>query len=356
MNPFIFLFCIMKENLFGKTISELKSLAGHLNLPSYTANQIADWLYKKNISSVEQMTNLPKSARKILDNSYCIEFNKLIKEEVSRDGTIKYLYSVGGEKYIETVCIPEQKRNTLCVSTQVGCKMGCIFCLTGRQGFQQNLSPDQILSQVRDQILRSSVSNIVFMGMGEPLDNLGSLLISLEILTADYGYAMSPSRITVSTIGIIPALRQLIEKSRCNIAISLNSPFEDERKYLVPPEKKYPAKKIIEVLKEYNLSRQRRLSFEYILFRGYNDTEAHVNKLASVLNGLRCRINLIRFHSFEGSRLEASDEQSVRKFKDGLNRKGILTTIRASRGQDISAACGMLYTRNLRIAGVHVKK
>jgi len=339
----------MKENLFGKTISELKLLASHLSLPSYTANQIADWLYKKNISSVDRMTNLSKAARKILDNGYCIELNTLIKEEASRDGTIKYLYSVGGEKYIETVCIPEQKRNTLCVSAQVGCKMGCIFCLTGRQGFQGNLTAGGILSQVRDQLLRNNVSSIVFMGMGEPLDNLDALLKSLEILTSDYGYAMSPSRITVSTIGIIPALRQLIEKSRCNIAISLNSPFEDERRYLVPPEKKFPAKKIIEVLKEYNIRGQRRLSFEYIMFRGYNDTEAHVKKLASLLNGLKCRINLIRFHSFEGSLLEGSDEKSIHKFKDSLNNKGILTTVRVSKGQDISAACGMLSTREINL-------
>ncbi len=227
--------------------------------------------------------------------------------------------------------------------------MGCIFCLTGRQGFQGNLTAGGILSQVRDQLLRNNVSSIVFMGMGEPLDNLDALLKSLEILTSDYGYAMSPSRITVSTIGIIPALRQLIEKSRCNIAISLNSPFEDERRYLVPPEKKFPAKKIIEVLKEYNIRGQRRLSFEYIMFRSYNDTEAHVKKLASLLNGLKCRINLIRFHSFEGSLLEGSDEQSIHKFKDSLNNKGILTTVRVSKGQDISAACGMLSTREINL-------
>jgi 23S rRNA (adenine2503-C2)-methyltransferase len=338
----------MKDNLFGKTISELRPIVKLINLPAYTANQVADWLYKKNITSVDQMTNLSKYAREKLDESYTINFNTLVKEEISADGTIKYLYSVGDEKYIETVCIPEQKRKTLCISTQVGCKMGCIFCLTGKQGFQGNLSTAGILGQIRDQLLKGNVSNIVFMGMGEPLDNPGAVLKSLEILTSDYGYAMSPGRITVSTIGIIPALRQLIEKSRCNIAISLNSPFEDERRYLVPPEKNYPAKQVIEMLKKYNIRGQRRLSFEYIMFRHYNDTDAHVNKLASLLDGLKCRINLIRFHTFEGSLLEGSDERAIRQFKDKLNKKGILTTIRISRGQDISAACGMLSTRQLQ--------
>jgi len=338
----------MEDNLFGKTISELRLIVTGLNLPVYTASQIANWLYKKNITSVDRMTNLSKSARQKLNESYTINFNTLVREETSRDGTIKYLYSVGDGKYIETVCIPEQKRNTLCVSTQVGCKMGCIFCLTGKQGFQGNLSTAGILSQVRDQLIKGSVSSIVFMGMGEPLDNPDAVLNSLEILTSDYGYGMSPGRITVSTIGILPALHRFIENSRCNIAISLNSPFEDERRYLTPPEKKHPVKKIVEILKKYNIRGQRRVSFEYIMFRQYNDTDAHVNKLAALLNGIKCRINLIKFHPFEGSLLEGADDQTIQKFKDKLNKKGILTTLRISRGQDISAACGMLSTRELQ--------
>lgn len=337
----------MSDNLFGKTIAELKIIAESLDLPGYASGQIADWLYKKNISSVDEMTNLSKFTRQALNDRYYIGTCLPIKEEISKDGTIKYLFSVKDGKYIETVYIPEQKRRTLCISTQIGCKMGCIFCITGKQGFQGNLDPGEILNQIRRRKENDSISNIVYMGMGEPLNNPDAVLKSLEILTSAYGYSMSPRRITVSTIGIIPALNRFIEKSECNLAISLQSPFEDERKYLVPLEKKYPIKQIIETLRKYDIKGQRRLSFEYIMFKQFNDTDAHVKELASLLNGIKCRINLIRFHSFKGSVLESSDEQTIQRFKDKLNRRGLFTTVRVSRGRDISAACGMLSTRAL---------
>ena len=337
----------MSDILFGKTLSELKLITESLDLPGYASAQIAGWLYKKNISSIKEMTNLSKSAREVLNDRYRIDFDPVVREETSADGTKKYLFSVKDGKYVESVFIPEQKRRTLCVSTQVGCRMGCIFCVTGKQGFQGDLDAGEILNQVRDQKENNSISNIVYMGMGEPLDNLDAVLRSLEILTSAYGYAMSPRRITVSTIGIMPALSQFIEKSECNLAISLQSPFEDERKYLVPLEKKYPIKQIVETLRKYNIRGQRRLSFEYIMFKQLNDTEAHAKEVASLLNGIKCRINLIRFHSFKGSELESSDEQTIQNFKDKLNRKGLLTTVRISKGKDISAACGMLSTRAL---------
>jgi 23S rRNA (adenine2503-C2)-methyltransferase len=337
----------MRDNLFGKTIAELKLIAESLGLPGYASRQIADWLYKKNIPAIDGMTNLSKSSRQALNDRYYIGTSPPAKEEISKDGTRKYLFSVKDGKYIETVFIPEQKRRTLCVSTQIGCKMRCIFCITGKQGFQGNLDTGEILNQIRSQKENSSISNIVYMGMGEPLNNPDAVLKSLEILTSDYGYSMSPRRITVSTIGIIPALKHFIEKSECNLAISLQSPFEDERKYLVPMEKKYPIKQIVEILREYNIKGQRRLSFEYIMFKQFNDTDAHVKELAGLLSGIKCRINLIKFHSFKGSVLESSDEQTILKFKDKLNRKGLFTTVRASRGLDISAACGMLSTREL---------
>ncbi len=337
----------MSDNLFGKTIAELKLIAESLDLPDYASSQIADWLYKKNVSSVDDMTNLSKYARQVLNDRYYIGTGTPVKEEISRDGTIKYLFSVKDGKYIETVYIPEQKRRTLCISTQIGCKMGCIFCITGKQGFQGNLNTGEILNQIRSRKENNSISNIVYMGMGEPLDNPDAVLKSLEILTSAYGYSMSPRRITVSTIGIMPALNHFIEKSECNLAISLQSPFEDERRYLVPLEKKYPIKQIVETLRNYNIKGQRRISFEYIMFKQFNDTDAHVKELAGMLNGIKCRINLIRFHSFKGSVLESSDEQTIQRFRDKLNRKGLFTTVRVSRGQDISAACGMLSTRVL---------
>ncbi len=337
----------MSDNLFGKTLDELKFIAESLDLPGYTAGQIADWLYKKNISSIDEMTNLSKSARQVLNDRYHIDINPPVREEISRDETRKYLFSVKEGKYIEAVYIPEEKRRTLCISTQIGCRMGCIFCITGKQGFQGDLDTGEILNQVRGLKENNSISNIVYMGMGEPLNNPDHVLRSLEILTSSYGYSMSPRRITVSTIGIMPALNRFIEKSECNLAISLQSPFADERKYLVPLEKKYPIKQIVETLRKYNIRGQRRLSFEYIMFKQFNDTDAHIEELANLLKGIKCRINLIRFHSFEGSVLESSDEQTIRNFKDRLNRKGLFTTVRVSRGQDISAACGMLSTRAL---------
>jgi 23S rRNA (adenine2503-C2)-methyltransferase len=337
----------MSENLFGKTISELKLITESLDLPGYTSGQIADWLYKKNIPAIEGMTNLSKSARQALNKRFYINYSPPVKEEVSRDGTRKYLFSVKDGKYIESVYIPEHKRITLCISSQIGCGMGCIFCLTGKQGFQGNLDTGEILNQIRVSKENNGISNIVYMGMGEPLNNPDAVMRSLEILTSDYGYSMSPRRITVSTIGIMPVLNRFIEKSECNLAISLQSPFEDERRYLIPPEKKYPIKQIVEILKKYNIRGQRRISFEYIMFKGFNDTDAHIKELAGLLGGIRCRINLIRFHSFKGSDLEGSDEQTIQKFKDKLNRKGLFTTVRVSRGLDISAACGMLSTRAL---------
>lgn len=337
----------MSENLFGKTIAELKLIVESLDLPGYTSNQIADWLYKKSIPAINGMTNLSKSARQALNDRFYIGSSPPVKEEISGDGTRKCLFCVKDGKYIETVYIPEQKRRTLCISTQVGCSMGCIFCITGKQGFQGNLDTGEILNQIRALKENNGLSNIVYMGMGEPLNNPDAVLKSLEILTSDYGYSMSPRRITVSTIGIMPALIQFIEKSECNLALSLQSPFEDERKYLVPTEKKYHIKQIVETLRKYNIRGQRRISFEYIMFKGFNDTDAHVNELVSLLDGIKCRINLIRFHSFKGSELEGSDEQTIQKFKDKLNKKGLITTVRVSRGRDISAACGMLSTRAL---------
>lgn len=335
----------MNNNLFGETLSGLKSIVGSLDLPEYTAVQIADWLYKKDISYVEEMTNLSKSARSILHKDYRIYYSSFINEQSSVDGTRKYLFPVVDNNYIETVFIPESNRNTLCISTQAGCRMGCKFCMTGKQGLQGNLDSGEILNQIKKIPESGSITNIVYMGMGEPCDNLEAVLNSLEILTAGYGFSMSPGRITVSTIGIIPAIRKLIERSKCHLAISLHSPFEDERKYLVPSEKKHPLKNIIEILKGYKLGKQRRISFEYIMFKNFNDTNAHVNKLVSLLNGIHCRINLIRYHPVNGKSLQCSDESVINNFRNKLNEKGILTTIRASRGQDILAACGMLRTK-----------
>ena len=258
--------------------------------------------------------------------------------------TRKYLFPVKSGKHVETVFIPESHRSTLCISSQVGCKMGCVFCMTGKQGFQGNLSAGEILNQIISVPEQPDLTNYVFMGMGEPLANTENLLKSLEILTSEYGYGLSPSRITVSTIGMLPGLEKVMAESKCHLAISLHSPFPEERLELMPVEKLYPIRRIVEFLRKNPAGRQRRISFEYILFSGINDTTRHINGLTRLLNGLRCRINLIRYHPIPGEKFVPTDEDTVQWFRTRLNEKGILTTVRASRGQDIFAACGMLST------------
>lgn len=337
---------MQKEPLFEKTLAQLQIIVLDIGLPKYTAAQICDWLYKKNCTEVDNMTNLSKKARLLLDEKYEVGLIPPVNVQSSSDGTKKYLFDSNGG-FIESAYIPERTRNTLCVSSQVGCKMRCLFCMTGKQGLQGNLSANQILNQIRSIDEYEQLTNVVYMGMGEPFDNLDAVMQSLEILTADWGYGWSPRRITVSTIGIVPAMKHFLEQSNCHLAVSLHSPFESERRLLMPVSQKYPIKDIIQEIKSHDLGRQRRISFEYIVFKGLNDTPRHVKELAKILNGIRCRINLIRYHEIPNTQLETTDEKRLEAFKDELNAKGITTTIRASRGQDIDAACGLLSTREL---------
>jgi 23S rRNA (adenine2503-C2)-methyltransferase len=337
-----------KENIFGLTMNEIREISKRHGFPVYTSGQISDWLYKKRTRSFEEMSNLPKSTRQLLDEGYYIGITDPSGVQVSQDGTRKYLFPVKNARYIEAVYIPETNRSTLCMSSQVGCKIGCTFCMTGKQGFHGNLTPAEILNQVFSLPERENLTNYVFMGMGEPLANTENLLKSLEIMTSSYGLEISPSRITVSTIGIIPGLEKILNLSRCHLAVSLHTPFDSERSALMPVEKVFPIKRVVDFLKMNTQDRQRRISFEYIMFRGINDTPRHINGLTRLLNGLRCRINLIRYHPIPGVSYEPSDEETIQWFKTRLNEKGILTTIRASRGKDIFAACGMLSTAQLQ--------
>lgn len=337
----------MKETLFGKTLNELQTITSGLGLPGFAAKQISGWLYKKRITSIDDMTNLSKKARELLKESYELGLNKPVTFQESKDGTKKYLFKTKKSNFIEAAYIPEKKRNTLCLSSQAGCKMNCTFCATGKQGFQENLTAGEILNQIVSIPESAKLTNLVYMGMGEPLDNVEEVLKSIEILTADWGFGWSHRKITLSTIGIIPGLKKFLENSNIHLAVSLHSPFDDERTSLMPANKAYPLKDIISLLKNYNFDRHRRLSFEYIVFSGFNDTPKHVKELARILNGLNCRINLIRFHNIPGSKLKSTDEKRLMEFKDALNAKGITTTIRASRGQDIDAACGLLSTKEL---------
>lgn len=338
---------IQKVPLFGKTLVELQEIVLQLSLPAYTARQLADWLYKKDVTDFEAMSNLSKECRQILNEKFVTGLSAPAKVQTSSDGTKKYLYRSAAGKFIESAYIPDENRHTLCVSTQVGCKMGCLFCMTAKQGFQGQLLAGEILNQVRSLPQGHLLTNIVYMGMGEPFDNLDETMKSLEILTSEYGFGMSAKRITVSTIGIIPGMITFLEQSQCHLAVSLHSPFEEDRKKLMPIQSVYPLKDVLETIRNFDFSRQRRVSFEYIMFKGLNDTPRHVKELAKVLNGIRCRINLLRFHLIPGTPLEPSSDETIAWFSEALKEKGIMTTLRQSRGQDIDAACGLLSTKEL---------
>ena len=334
----------MKEPLFGKTLEELQQVVAAEGLPRYAAGQLARWLYVKRAGSFDEMTDLSREARRRLAERYEMGLAAPLSVQVSADGTKKYLFPAGTDRFIETAYIPERDRHTLCLSTQVGCKMGCVFCMTGRQGFHGQLTAGGILNQVVSVPEGPLLTNIVYMGMGEPLDNLEAVLKSLEILTSPWGFAWSPRRITVSTIGLMPAMKAFLERSQAHLAISLHSPFDKERQELMPVQRKHPIREILDFVRQYDWHGQRRISFEYILFKDLNDTPAHVKELARLLNGLKCRINLIRFHAIPGSDLHSPSMKEVEAFRDRLKAKGLLTTIRRSRGQDIAAACGLLST------------
>lgn len=333
-----------KAYLLGMTIDELKGVAARVGLPAFAAKQIADWIYKKKVSSIDEMTNLALSKRTLLSDLYDIGVVVPTDMVASADGTIKYLFSVSHGHFVESVYIPSKNRATLCVSSQVGCKMNCLFCMTGKQGFSANLTSHEIVNQIHSIPESSDLTNLVFMGMGEPFDNTNELFKVLEILTADYGYGLSPKRITVSTIGVMKGLQRFLDESACHLAISVHSPFPEERLSLMPIEKVYPLDKIIQLLRSYDFAHQRRVSFEYIMFENKNDSVQHAKALAALIREIPCRVNLISYHTIPEVQLQPTNLKKMEQFRDILNAKGVVCTIRTSRGKDILAACGMLST------------
>lgn len=333
----------MKEKLLGKTRDELRAAAVECGLKPFVGGQLAEWLYVKRVPSWERMTNISKFSKEALQNRYELGTSEPVGKAESSDGTVKYLFQVGGgANAVEAVMIPEDDRKTLCVSSQAGCRMGCRFCMTGRQGFHGNLDAADILNQFLSIDRPEELTNTVFMGMGEPLDNYDAVSRVLEILTADWGFGWSPKRITLSTIGVIPVLRRYLDDFKCHLAVSLHNPFPEERKEMMPVEKAYHSADVIELLRQYDFSGQRRVSFEYTMFAGWNDDKRHADALIRLLKGLECRVNLIRFHKIPDSSLDSSGIAAMEAFRDRLNNNGIVCTIRKSRGEDILAACGML--------------
>lgn len=339
----------------GMTLPQLQEMVLQEGLPKFAAAQIAQWLYVKKVDSIEKMTNLSKAAREKLSQKYEVGWTRPQEFITSADGTRKYLFPVNcpvGQGYeesaVEAVMIPDGDRATLCVSSQAGCKMGCKFCMTGRQGFHGNLDAAQILSQIICIQESDALTNIVFMGMGEPLDNYDTLSAVLQCLTESWGFAWSPKRITVSSIGVLPNLKRLLDEHKCHIAISLHDPFPDERQSVMPVQAAYSIMDVVSLLKQYDFSGQRRISFEYTMFSGFNDSRRHADALGRLLKGLECRVNLIRFHKIPDFPYETSDAAAIEMFRQRLATGGITATLRASRGEDILAACGMLAGKNNR--------
>ena len=332
------------EYLYGQTLSQLEALCNRLEMPRFAAKQIARWLYDKHATTIEAMSDLSVRHRALLAETYEVGFTAPEKVSISADGTKKYLYRTSQNHFIESAYIPDGDRATLCISSQAGCRMGCRFCATGRQGLQHSLSTNEILNQIGSLPERERLTNVVFMGMGEPLDNLDSLLPTLEILTSAWGFGWSPTRITVSTAGVASRLERFLEATQVHLAVSLHNPFPHERAEIMPVEKAWPIREVVEILRRYDFTHQRRVSFEYIVMSDLNDSPRHIRELCRLLDGIKCRINLIRFHKIPGSPYFSPDDRAMIAFRDALTAKGIHTTIRTSRGEDIQAACGLLST------------
>lgn len=336
--------------LIGMTLDGLTKVVQSGGMPKFVARQLAEWLYKKGVADFSEMVNISKKNREWLQSNYCIGREKPVARQKSADGTEKYLFNAGNGNNIESVYIPDKERATLCVSSQAGCKMNCYFCATGKLGFKANLTSAQIINQIlsvpqeRDGVgtTANALTNVVFMGMGEPLDNFDALLPVIEIMTAQWGMAWSPKRITVSTVGKLPQLKDLLDKTQVHVAVSVHSANPEERGQLMPAQRAFPISSVMKMLSAYDFSHQRRLSLEYIMWRGVNDDIAHAEQLVRLIGNVDCRVNLIRFHAIPGVELHPCSEERMLMFRNFLNSKGIIATIRASRGEDIMAACGML--------------
>lgn len=339
-----------KQALLGLSLEELTKVALGAGLPKFAGRQLADWLYKHRVTEIDEMTNISKQGRERLKESYWVGRSLPVKSVTSRDGTRKYLFKTDKGAFIEAVMIPDGDRRTLCISSQVGCKMNCLFCQTGKQGFSGQLLPHEILNQLFSVEESLEMTNIVFMGMGEPLDNVDRVLSTIEILTSSYGLAWSPKRITLSTIGLKKGLERFLSETHCHLALSVHDPFPEERKELMPIEKASPIREVMELVSRYDFSGQRRLSIEYIIFRGVNDSKAHAEALVRLIGKTPCRVNLIPYHKIPNVALSPAEASEMEAFKQQIERHGLTCTIRTSRGQDIDAACGMLSTKEQMLA------
>ena len=331
------------QPLAGMTLEEMQDSVTGLGMPKFVAKQLAQWIYEKRVNNFEQMQNISKANRELLSCHYCVGLYPPSQAATSEDGTVKYLFDVGDNRAVESVYIPEDDRATLCISSQKGCRMNCYFCMTGKQGFHGNLTSNQIINQVLSIPDSDKLTNVVFMGMGEPLDNLDEVMRVIAILTEPWGLAWSPKRVTVSTVGKLPELKILCEQTSVHVAVSVHNAVQEERSSMMPIERISPIDRVMEVLSNYDFAHQRRLSVEYICWQWFNDDIQHAEKLRELLPNEHVRVNLIRFHPIPGiEKLRTSSDERMTYFRDYLNSKGVTCTIRRSRGEDIAAACGQL--------------
>jgi 23S rRNA (adenine2503-C2)-methyltransferase len=332
--------------LSGKSYSEIKSILEESGFSDIPAEKVTYWLYRRRIKDFMEMNNLPKKLRGYLNNNFSPGFYDPSGSFLSDDLSTKYLFKTRSGYPVESVYIPDNKRNTICISSQAGCRMACTYCHTGKIGFHGNLGTDEILNQVVSIKETDNLTHVVFMGMGEPLDNYHNVLRALNILTAQWGFAFSPRNITVSTIGLKPRLEGFIGSTRCNIAISFHSPFDEERDELIPSCDKYSVEELLGLIRTYKWEKNRRVTFQYIMIDGVNDSDIHLDRLICILKGTTIRINLMNYHPFEGSTIQNSPDHIKLHFKKQLIKNGISASIRISRGQDIGAACGLLGIRS----------
>ena len=333
---------MVKKSLCGLTADEIFQLIEPSGYKYSHAVLISNSIYKKGITDISGIKGIPKMLKEVVETNACSGIFPPVVSGLSADRTVKYLFRTNSGKMFETVYIPDGKRITVCVSSQSGCRLGCSFCATAKYGFHGNLSAGEIVNQVVSLPGREMITHVVLMGMGEPMDNLANVLKACDIMTSEWGLALSPRNVTLSTVGITPGIIKFLLTSDCNLALSLFSPFSEERKGMVPVEKKYPVKRILDILRDYPVEKKRRLSLAYVMINCVNDSDDHLGELISLLKGSKIRVNLIPYHQIDNDQNASSSVERMMFFKHSLIVSGISASIRRSRGIDISAACGML--------------
>jgi len=338
-------------NLLGQTEAELQEFFTGLGEKPFRARQVMQWIHQRNATQFEDMTDLSKTLRADLERRATVKLPELISEQTSLDGTMKWLFESGAGQAVETVFIPEPGRGTLCISSQVGCALDCAFCATGAQGFNRNLKAEEIVGQVTHANRHlpprpngePAITNVVFMGMGEPLANYRNVLSALDILLSDYAYGLSRRRITVSTSGIVPQIDKLGDDCNVSLAVSLHAPNNGLRDRLVPINRLHPIAELLDASWRYAAKRANRfITFEYVMLRDVNDTVEHADELAALLKDRPAKVNLIPFNPFAGNDYKRSRSETIEKFQNRLRRQGVVSTTRRTRGDDIDAACGQL--------------